>query len=84
MRRSSALKACLYHSGFSGCPKLLALLRRSFARLELDHGYATMTNPEPPKKSSQPVIVNIEPETLLLIVALAIFIPLIVVGFFAR
>ncbi len=43
-----------------------------------------MTNPEPPKKSSQPVIVNIEPETLLLIVALAIFIPLMVVGFFAR
>ncbi|WP_257790497.1 hypothetical protein [Parathermosynechococcus lividus] len=43
-----------------------------------------MTNSEPPKKSGQPAIINIEPETLLFIVALGIFIPLIVVGFFAR
>lgn len=56
----------------------------SFARLELEHWYPAMPHSQPPPKSGQPIMINIEPETLLFIVVVGIFIPLIVVGFFAR
>lgn len=43
-----------------------------------------MTDPNPQKKRHQPTIINVEPENLLLIVALSLFIPLIIVGFFVH
>lgn len=43
-----------------------------------------MTDPNPPKKRNQPTIIKIEPENLLLIVALSLFIPLVIVGFFVH
>ncbi|MFN4279291.1 hypothetical protein [Thermosynechococcus sp.] len=43
-----------------------------------------MTDPNPKKKRNQPTIINIEPENLLLIVALSLFIPLVMVGFFVH
>lgn len=43
-----------------------------------------MTDPDPPRKRNQPTIINVEPENLLLIVALSLFIPLVIVGFFVH
>ncbi|MDM7327378.1 MAG: hypothetical protein P3X23_009735 [Thermosynechococcus sp. Uc] len=43
-----------------------------------------MTDPDSPKKSNQPTMINVEPENLLLIVVLSLFIPLLIVGFFVH
>ncbi|WNC24268.1 MULTISPECIES: hypothetical protein [unclassified Thermosynechococcus] len=43
-----------------------------------------MTDPNLQKKRNQPTIINVEPENLLLIAALSLFIPLVIVGFFAH
>ncbi|MFN4065900.1 MAG: hypothetical protein ACK4K5_01520 [Thermosynechococcus sp.] len=43
-----------------------------------------MTDPIPQKKPNQPTIINVEPENLLLIVTLSLFIPLVIVGFFVH